>query len=404
MKPLRVGGRRGRATWASTTPRILAAHARRRAGRRRRLPARAGAAPSPPGTARRRRGRLPPARSTASTPSRSPCRRSCTARSPAPSWSAGSRRWSRSRWPRSLAEAEAARRPGQATGRRAPGRPHRAVQPRPVGPRAACRSGPSTSPAERLSTYTFRSTDIGVVLDLMIHDLDLVLSLVPAPVRVGRRGGRERLRRPRGHRQRPDRVRGRLRGQPHGQPRQLRRRRARCGSGAPRATPRSTSPPSRARSSAPRNSSAGASSTSTGVDLSQPAGGQGAPLRQDPPRRPGPDRGPRAAGARARGLRPGRAAATRPRVGGDDALRAMRLADQVLRSLDAHRWDGETATGPLPAQPLETPSVLRGPHAWPGGSEPPGGRAKKTAGPLVAPGSPERGRCFVIPPPWIELH
>ncbi len=26
---------------------------------------------------------------------------------------------------------------------------------------------------ERLSTYTFRSTDIGVVLDLMIHDLDL---------------------------------------------------------------------------------------------------------------------------------------------------------------------------------------------------------------------------------------
>ncbi len=27
--------------------------------------------------------------------------------------------------------------------------------------------------AERLSTYTFRSTDIGVVFDLMIHDLDL---------------------------------------------------------------------------------------------------------------------------------------------------------------------------------------------------------------------------------------
>lgn len=31
--------------------------------------------------------------------------------------------------------------------------------------------------AERVSTYTFRSTDIGVVLDLMIHDIDLVLSL-----------------------------------------------------------------------------------------------------------------------------------------------------------------------------------------------------------------------------------
>src|SRR4051812_40042527 len=37
---------------------------------------------------------------------------------------------------------------------------------------------------ERLSTYTFRSTDIGVVLDLMIHDLDLVLSMNPSPVRA----------------------------------------------------------------------------------------------------------------------------------------------------------------------------------------------------------------------------
>jgi len=34
----------------------------------------------------------------------------------------------------------------------------------------------------RTSGYTFRSTDIGVVLDLMIHDLDLVLSVVPANV------------------------------------------------------------------------------------------------------------------------------------------------------------------------------------------------------------------------------
>jgi predicted dehydrogenase len=35
--------------------------------------------------------------------------------------------------------------------------------------------------AVRASTYTFRSTDIGVVLDLMIHDLDLALWLVGAP-------------------------------------------------------------------------------------------------------------------------------------------------------------------------------------------------------------------------------
>jgi predicted dehydrogenase len=36
--------------------------------------------------------------------------------------------------------------------------------------------------AERLGVYTFRSTDISVVLDLMVHDIDLVLNLVAAPV------------------------------------------------------------------------------------------------------------------------------------------------------------------------------------------------------------------------------
>ncbi len=35
----------------------------------------------------------------------------------------------------------------------------------------------------RRGGYTFRSTDIGVVLDLMIHDIDLVLSIVQSPVR-----------------------------------------------------------------------------------------------------------------------------------------------------------------------------------------------------------------------------
>ncbi len=36
--------------------------------------------------------------------------------------------------------------------------------------------------AERYSPYAFRSTDIGVVLDVMIHDVDLVLDLVNSPV------------------------------------------------------------------------------------------------------------------------------------------------------------------------------------------------------------------------------
>lgn len=36
--------------------------------------------------------------------------------------------------------------------------------------------------ASRHSGYSFRSTDIGVVFDLMIHDLDLVLELVDSPI------------------------------------------------------------------------------------------------------------------------------------------------------------------------------------------------------------------------------
>jgi predicted dehydrogenase len=36
--------------------------------------------------------------------------------------------------------------------------------------------------AHRLSPYPGRSTDIGVVLDLMIHDLDVILSLVQSPI------------------------------------------------------------------------------------------------------------------------------------------------------------------------------------------------------------------------------
>jgi predicted dehydrogenase len=38
--------------------------------------------------------------------------------------------------------------------------------------------------SERLGPFTGRSTDIGVVLDLMIHDLGVMLDLVPAPVQT----------------------------------------------------------------------------------------------------------------------------------------------------------------------------------------------------------------------------
>ncbi len=41
---------------------------------------------------------------------------------------------------------------------------------------------PALIRAERTSGYTFRSTDVGTVFDMMIHDIDLVLSVVPSRV------------------------------------------------------------------------------------------------------------------------------------------------------------------------------------------------------------------------------
>ena len=46
---------------------------------------------------------------------------------------------------------------------------------------------------ERISPCRFRSMDVGVVMDLMIHDIDLVLSLVRSDVEIGRASCRERV-------------------------------------------------------------------------------------------------------------------------------------------------------------------------------------------------------------------
>src|SRR5208283_1976604 len=42
---------------------------------------------------------------------------------------------------------------------------------------------PFSIEAHRISVFTGRSTDIDVIHDLMIHDIDLVLSLKPADIR-----------------------------------------------------------------------------------------------------------------------------------------------------------------------------------------------------------------------------
>ena len=117
--------------------------ARRRAGRRRRFGSR-------PGSRHRREVRDGGhGRSTGSSwdswmPSRSPCRRSCTARSPRRSCPRASPRWSRSRWP--------ARSPRPSSSRRWPATMVPSsrwatsnASTRPCWPSIDCRSGPSTS-------------------------------------------------------------------------------------------------------------------------------------------------------------------------------------------------------------------------------------------------------------------
>ena len=78
-----------------------------------------------------------------------------------------------------------------------------------VSPRVG---NPKYIEAVRSSGFTFRSTDIGAVLDLMIHDIDLVLSLVGSPLRKSRRLGAFGRGRARRRGQRPVGVRVRLRG------------------------------------------------------------------------------------------------------------------------------------------------------------------------------------------------
>ncbi len=216
--------------------------------------------------------------------------------------------------------------------------------------------------AERLSTYTFRSIDIGVVLDLMIHDLDLLLSLIQAPVRsvaavgVSLFGEHE------------DVANARIEFED--------------GSVASLTASRASYTPIRkmriwgAEGYASLDFAAMQATTVRpserlksgrldleGVDLSQPAAVKehlfGRVLRVD--RAPAEAANPLALELdnfvnAARGL-------SLPRVSGEDALRAVRLADQVLRSLEAHRWNAEpTAAATLPTT-AEAVSLLQGPHA-----------------------------------------
>ena len=70
--------------------------------------------------------------------------------------------------------------------------------------------------AHRLSVFTPRALDVDVVLDLMIHDLDIVLTFANSPVREVRAVGLPILSPKRGHRECARGVRVRLRGELYG--------------------------------------------------------------------------------------------------------------------------------------------------------------------------------------------
>ena len=214
--------------------------------------------------------------------------------------------------------------------------------------------------AERLSTFTFRSTDIGVVLDLMIHDLDLILAMVPAPVRsvtavgVSIFGDHE------------DVADARIEFED--------------GTVAHVASSRASYTAVRkmrvwgaegyasldfaARKATlvrPSEELRRGRLDLDGLDLSQPSAIKehvfGKVLHIDHVECEGAD-------ALSLELEDFVAAArgeSGPRVGGEDGLRAMKLADQVLRSLESHRWDGSETRTPLPS---DSSHALQGPHAW----------------------------------------
>jgi predicted dehydrogenase len=215
--------------------------------------------------------------------------------------------------------------------------------------------------AERLSTYTFRSTDIGVVFDLMIHDLDLVLSMISAPVHSVAAVGLCLFG------EHEDIANARIEFED--------------GSVANLTASRASFTPTRkmriwgaegyasldfatkeATLIRPSEQLRHGRLDLDGVDLSQPTAVRehlfGKILRMDRVQTDG--REPLALEledfvSAARGL-------SRPRVSGEDALRAIRLADQVLRCVETHRWDSESVPAALAM--VDAPSVLRGPHVW----------------------------------------
>ena len=72
----------------------------------------------------------------------------------------------------------------------------------------------------RLAPFKYRGTDVDVVLDLMIHDIDLILSIVRSPVVGGRCDRQQRIFPRSRYRERAPALRQRLRRERDREPRQ----------------------------------------------------------------------------------------------------------------------------------------------------------------------------------------
>lgn len=214
--------------------------------------------------------------------------------------------------------------------------------------------------AERLSTFTFRSTDIGVVFDLMIHDLDLILSMVGSPVHsvaavgVSVFGDAEDVADARIEFEDGTVAHVKASRASYNPVRKLRIWGAEGYASLDLAARRATMV-------RPSESLRRGRLDLEGLDLTQPSAVKehvfGKILRVDHADFEGTD-------ALTMELEDFLAAArgeARPRVDGEDGLRAVRLADQVLRSLESHRWEG--AEAPTGLHPASSPA-LQGPHAW----------------------------------------
>jgi predicted dehydrogenase len=221
--------------------------------------------------------------------------------------------------------------------------------------------------AERLSTYTFRSTDIGVILDLMIHDLDLLLTLVHRPVAAISALGVSVF----GHHEDIANARiwfegGIVADLSASRASYQAVRKMRIWGSEGYATLDFAS--KQGTVVRPSDRLRRGELDLQGLDLSQPTAVRdhlfGKVLRVDRAQPESRDQLTQELEDFVRAVRTG----SRPRVTGEDGLRAIELADQILRCVDTHRWDG-TADGPigpreLPPALAEPIAGLTGPMLW----------------------------------------